>query len=131
MATMRSSTARVRTMISWIRFNSAGSRSATAVMAGSSALRFARGGMSAASGLEEEVADLPVEVGVAFDHRPVPALGPDREVGVLQDPLEVVGVRDRDDLGLPPVDDQGPVGQLLQLVVRDGHGLDPPLPRCG
>src|SRR3954451_16988449 len=129
MATMRSSTARVSTMTSWMRLSRAGSRSATAVPTGSAALRLLRVGMSAASGLEEEVAHLPVEVCVAFDHRPVPTLGPDREVGVLQDPLEVVGVRDRDDLVLPPVHDQGPVGQLLQLLVRDGHGLHPPLPR--
>src|SRR4051794_30305037 len=112
MATMRSSTARVRTMISWMRFSSAGSRSATAVRVGSSALRFARGGMSAASGLEEEVADLTVEVGVSLDHRPVATVGVHGQVGVVQDPLQVVRVRHRDDRVLTTVHDQGAVLEL-------------------
>src|SRR5687768_15144975 len=129
MATMRSSTARVSTITSWIRRSSAGSRSAMAVADGASALRLVLVAMAGASGVEEEVADLAVEIGVALDHRPVPAVGVHREIGVLQDPLEVVAVGHRDDRVLPPVDDQGPVRKLLQFLVRDGHGLHPALPR--
>src|SRR5215210_1493639 len=98
MATIRSSTARVSTMISWIRRSSAGSRSATAGRPGSAdpawPLRLVRVVMS--SGPEQEGTDVAVEVVVALDHRPVTAVGVHLEVGVLQDALEVVGVRHGD-----------------------------------
>src|SRR3954454_8037839 len=126
MATMRSSTARVRTMISWMRLSRAGSRSATAVPSDSAALRRVRVGM-AGSVREEEVADLTVEVGVALDHRPVPAVGVHGQIGVRQDSLEVVGVRHRDDRVLATVHDERPVLELLELLVGDGHLLHPPL----
>src|SRR5687768_13815318 len=129
MATMRSSTARVSTITSWIRRSSAGSRSAMAVADGASALRLVLVAMARASGVEEEVADLTVEIGVALDHRPVPAVGVHGEIGVRQDALEVVRVRDGDDRVLPAVHDQRAVLELLELLVRDGHLLHPALPR--
>src|SRR3954462_9134539 len=97
-----------------MRRSNAGSRSATAVAVCSSFFRLVRVATTAASGVEEEVAYLPVEVCVALDHRPVAAVGVHDEVGVRQDPLEVVGVRDRDHRVLPAVYDQGLVLKLLQ-----------------
>src|SRR5688572_16230909 len=130
MATMRSSTARVSTITSWMRRSSAGSRSVIAGAAGASALRLVLGAMIGASGAEQEVADVPVEVGVSLDHRPVPAVGVHVKVCVRQDPLEVVGVLHRNHGVLPAVHDQGLVLELLQLLVRDRHPLHPALPRC-
>src|SRR5829696_4955461 len=94
MATIRSSTARVRTITSWIRRSSAGSRSATAGRSESAdrvgSLRLVRVVMT--SGPEQEGADVAIEVVVPLDHRPVAAVGVNLEVGVLQDALKVVGV---------------------------------------